>query len=502
MRKIVIILLILAIGASTILNVQLLFSQSIRLDESQSIWVATKSVLEILRISGQDVQVPLYSLILHFWTQILGTDIVIARLLSLVFYLMTLPFLYWLIKEVSDRKVAILGVILFSLSPFVVWYSHEARTYTLLTLVTTINNLMFIRLVKSRGESSKISYFVASILGLYTHYFFIFLLLSQAFYLFAYFLIRIWKTKISKTRLRSLLYIFIYLGSIIFLAFLPWLVYVYKLGTAAYTQPLIPPPTTYSIVQIYLNFMVGFQNQTIQSVAISLWPLFFAIMLFIFTHKLDIRMRMVDYFVTVSFLPVILVFFLSFYRPIFLPRYLIFIIPTLFTLLAWLLINFGRELKSKLVVATILIMLLSLNFQDRSFATPVKEDYKNVVSTIQSNATPYDVVVVSAPFTSYPIEYYYSGLTRIETTPLWNRYITGPIPPYSENNLATQMNNYTKKYNRIFLVLSYDQGYQQKVVDYMDKNFKLLDKQDFASNINLRIYQLRYDPPVTLIKAR
>ena len=80
------ILITFIILASVAINMHYLFSQSIRLDEAQSIWVSTKSVSEIVKISAQDVNVPLYSLLLHFWMQIFGTEIVIDRFLSLLFF--------------------------------------------------------------------------------------------------------------------------------------------------------------------------------------------------------------------------------------------------------------------------------------------------------------------------------------------------------------------------------------------------------------------------------
>src|SRR5438034_1143866 len=101
-----------------------LFSQSIRLDESQSIWVSTKPVISILSIDAQDVLVPLYSIILHFWLQVFGTSIVAARILSLIFLIAAIPILYLLYKEASNEKIALVSTFAFSLSPFVIWYGN------------------------------------------------------------------------------------------------------------------------------------------------------------------------------------------------------------------------------------------------------------------------------------------------------------------------------------------------------------------------------------------
>lgn len=485
MSKIFHYLFLIAIAASVIINVIHLFSQSIRLDESQSIWVATKSVAAILHISAQDVQTPLYPVLLHFWMQLFGAEIVMARLLSLVFFVLTLPVLYVLIREVSNKETAFLGVILFSLSPFLIWYSNEARTYTLLSFLTTANHVFFLRLYQSRGQKSKFLYFLFSILGLYTHYFFGFILLTQ--FLFVAF-------KVARRKIKmhfSLTFMLVF--SFIVLTFLPWLYYVYKLGLAANTQPLIPAPTSFSLIQVYLNFVLGFQNQLVQSLTVSLWPLFLMILFFIFTRKLRLSLLRIDYFLAVSFLPVLLVFLVSFYKPIFLSRYLVIVVPSLFTVFAWLLMNFGKRILSSVSIALLLLMIMSLNFQNSIQSNPVKEDYRQVVDILSAQVTPRDVVAVTAPFTVYPIEYYYKGLARIDTIPQWNRFTQGPIPPFSREDFERQLTEYQDIYYRLYLVLSYDQGYQNDLVDYLDHHYHLVSKNSYPANVELRVYQLRYD---------
>lgn len=487
-----------SVVTSVALNLYYLFSQSIRLDEAQSIWVSTKSVMEILKIDGQDVQTPLYTLLLHFWMQVLGTDIVVARLMSLIFFLLTLPFLFRLLREVINREVALLGVALFALSPFVLWYSQEARTYTLITMLAAANNLFFLRMLKTRGRSNNLFYLISSLLGLYSHYFFVFLLLSQAIYVLAFILKRVSKKRKPATLHWHFFWGYVVTGMTILMLFLPWVAFVYRLGLAANTQPMIPTATSYNLIQIYLNFIFGFQNQNLQSLAVSVWPLFLMVLFFIFTRKFAVKLLHIDYFVTVSFLPVVIVYLVSFYKPIFLPRYLIFVTPTLFVLLAWLLVNFGKKVMSGLSTGMVMAMMVSMNFQSKSTITLVKEDYRNVVNRVEKEITPQDIVATSAPFTTYPLEYYYKGLARIDTIPHWNRYVVGSISKFTPELLQKQIEDYSKTYNRIFLILSYDQGYQGKIVDYMDHHYQLLENEVFPADINLRVYQLRYDTQLQL----
>jgi uncharacterized membrane protein len=495
------------------MNLYFLFGGSIRLDESQSIWVATKSIPNLLYISGQDVQVPLYSLILHFWLQFLGVEIVVARLLSLIFFVIGLFVFYKLIKEHSTETVALVGIAVYSLSPFMLWYSGEARTYSLLILVTIANHLYFLRTKRTNSAKGSLGYFFTTFVGVYTHYFFIFLLLTQTVYVVGMFFRDAWSEKKDKSTTvfvgeflnsrKSNFYKSFFLSLVVASSlFSFWLVYVYRLGFAAYTQPLLSTPGTFNLIQVFVNFIFGFQNINLQSLTVSLWPLIVAVLFLIFTGKVRIRLTNSDYFLISTFLPVILIFMVSYIRPIFLPRYLIFTTPTLFIILAWTIVNYSRQYFWGITIFVLSLLFFLMALQFSSFNTPVREDYQAAVNYLNTNTTASDIVVVSAPFTVYPIEYYYNGLARIDTLPQWNRYEQGPIPVYTDTDMINQIENYKKTYLRMFVVLSYNQGYEEKIEYYLDNNFEELDETDFASDITVRVLRLRYDVPVTKPSAK
>ena len=69
----------------------LLLSQSLRLDESQSLWQVSHTAMGTLKIVAADVHVPLYHLLLHYWIVFFGSSIFQVRLLSLFFYLLSIP---------------------------------------------------------------------------------------------------------------------------------------------------------------------------------------------------------------------------------------------------------------------------------------------------------------------------------------------------------------------------------------------------------------------------
>ena len=478
-------LYLLVIVIALLVSVVTLSVQSIRLDESQSIWVATKSFEQIFQLDAQDVLVPFYEVLLHVWMQFFGSSVLAARSLSFLFFLITLPVLYKLARETSNQRVAIITITLFSLSPFIMWYSSEARMYSLFAFVTTLNHLFFVRMCRSEGKGSKVGYLITTILGLYTHYFFIFLLATQFFYL-------VWRIVTKQPRSTYVMLVFFIIMVLAGLCFAPWFLYFLSMGAASNSQPLIPPPTSYNVFQAFINFLFGFQSNSIQSMLVALWPIFVLTFFFIFTKREEKAGESINYFAFATFLPVILIFLGSYLRPIFLTRYLILITPTLFILIAWIFSGYYKQGSRIVFGGLFLVMFGLLVYQNISTTTPLKEDYAGVSQYLESTASPTDIILVSAPFTVYPVEYTYQGNTKIATIPLWDRFSQGAIPTYSHSKLVSQITSYQSLYSNVFLVLSYNQGYESDIEKYMDTHYKRLTLKEFSPGLAVREYQLRY----------
>ena len=112
---------------------------------------------------------------------------------------------------------------------------------------------------------------------------------------------------------------------------------------------------------------------------------------------------------------------------------------------------------------------------------------------LNKQVRPSDIVAISAPFTVYPIDYYYRGTAKIDTIPQWDRFNRGAIPSFSKADLIKQLNSYKNTYDRMFVVLSYNQGYEDETKDYLDHNFERLKLIRYSPGLELRVYKLRYN---------
>jgi mannosyltransferase len=493
-------ILFLIAGLCLSINWITLWTQSIRLDEAQSIWVSTKSIPTIIKLISEDVHVPLYSILLHFWLQFFGNSILAARSLSLLFFVATIFPLYLTMKEATSKQLALISILMFSFSPFIAWYSNEARMYTLFTFAISLVHLFFLRFVRSGGTQSKKALVVSMIIGMYTHYFFLLILFIQGLYLLTLTYVD-WshshETSLLKTFFKRDNLLFSYLGLLFFsgLFFLPWVIYVISGGSASNTQPLIAPPTSYNIFQTFVNFIFGFQSLSTQSDLVPIWPLSVLILFFVFTKKKSLEIRNFLYFILATFLPIVMVFLLSYIKPIFLSRYLILVTPTLYFMIAALFLHYSKKVAYSLVIAFVLVSASLLLYQNLSGTTPVKENYVGAAAYLSKYAQADDVIVLSAPFTIYPFEYSYAGAARLTTAPEWDRYVTGSIPPFSQSTFEKQIATFKKQYAHAYFVLSYDQGYEKTMKQYLDTHLQRVSLKKFSEDVEVREYVLRYDVP-------
>jgi hypothetical protein len=267
---------------------------------------------------------------------------------------------------------------------------------------------------------------------------------------------------------------------------------VISLGDITESTPLIPAPNTFNIFQTFAFFLFGFQSSLAQGLIVALWPMLLLLLFLIFTHRKKFQTNHLGYFELITFFPILLFFVASFVRPVFLARYLIFTVPTLFFLVANVLLVFSPRVSKVLISVFMFLIIGFLLYQNLSPSTPVKENYRGVSQFLNTQVAPSDIIAVSSPFTVYPIEYNYYGSARIDTIPEWDRFTEGGIPPFSIAEFEAQFQNYQKVYNRVFVILSYDQGYESEIRNYLDTHFEMLGKQTFSPGLEIRVYKLRY----------
>jgi mannosyltransferase len=477
------IVLALLVAFAAILSFTIFLDQSLRLDEAQSLFQTSHSLSAMYEIVGKDVHVPMYHTLLRGWTVLFGNDVAVARTLSLLFFLASIPAIYLLGKVSYGVKAGMYAATLLAISPLMNWYGNEIRMYSLFVLLTILSQYLFLRIMKGATDEAWLLFFLVSVFGIYTHYFyFLILLTNTVFFLFN-------QNLFPAKTFKKMLVVF----GALFCMFLPWLANVYNVGGPASSVPNLQAPTSVNVFNTFSNFLFGFQVDHLNTVLLSLWPI--TVFLGFLALRTNKKVSPVTVFFLLSFLlPNVIAFLISStLSPVYLTRYLIFTMPAMYMLLIWLFSTYPDYLARICRWLLVIIMLVSLAIEAFSAHTPVKEDYREAAAYLHENALSSDVVVVSAPFTIYPMLYYYRGSSSMTTLPIWDQTANGPIPPYSEGQIEADLEKIRANHRFLWLLMSYDQGYEEDLRIYMDTHLERLDVREFSPGLTLYVYKLRYD---------
>ncbi len=126
---------------------------------------------------------PLYYALAWAWTQLTGTGEFALRSVSALAGVATVPVAYLLGFELRGRRAGIAAAALVAVNPMLLWYSQEARGYALVSLLTAVTTLYFVRALDSGRRRDFTGWGIASALALATHYFAIFPIALEAAWL-------------------------------------------------------------------------------------------------------------------------------------------------------------------------------------------------------------------------------------------------------------------------------------------------------------------------------
>jgi mannosyltransferase len=137
----------------------------------------------VIRYYRADNHPPFFFLLLGVWIKIFGSGTTAARMLPVVISLATLPVLYLLARRIfQDETTGLIAAALSASSAYLVFFSQEVRMYPLVMLLSCLSCLFFLDMLEKGTPAASAAFAAVSALGLYTHYYYVFLLLFQAAY--------------------------------------------------------------------------------------------------------------------------------------------------------------------------------------------------------------------------------------------------------------------------------------------------------------------------------
>ena len=123
------------------------------------------TVWELLK---QDLHVPLYFIILHFWTKIFGQSDVSMHLCTIFVSIPLIPLSYYLMKNLFNKTTGYFAAIMFAINTFCIYYSTEVRFYGLVFVLALLSAFYFVKMLENLDKKYIIGFIISHSLLLYT----------------------------------------------------------------------------------------------------------------------------------------------------------------------------------------------------------------------------------------------------------------------------------------------------------------------------------------------
>jgi hypothetical protein len=367
-------------------------------DEPFSVYISQADIPLLISCLATGNNPPLFEIILHYWIECFGISEFSVRVPSLIFSCITVLFLYKLGKKNFNIRIAIYGCLFFVFSNYQITYAHEARVYSLIGMLTAMSMYYFLEIAKSEhktGWFAKIALLITNILLIYAHYFGFFVLLIQ------------FLAVLSGKQVRSKHIRFWFWGVVILvLAYLPNMLILFNrfASSIGVGGTWLTPPK--GVTELY-NMLWKFTNApVVTALTIILLTSAFIKYVVLLVQKNRITKSFQSQFIAGWFLlPFLGMYIISYWTPIFLDRYLMFV-SVGFCLFLALVTDFLVKHRFWKYVTPIIFCMLFIITSKPNFSN--KRNVREVVKIMREFQGNKGTLVLFCPHTfSLNIAYYY-----------------------------------------------------------------------------------------------
>ncbi len=190
----------------------------------------------------------LYHSLISLVTSLFGVSSFVMRFPSAFFNSIVIFIIYrFALKLFNNKNIALISSLIFAFSPFQIWYSQEARNYSLFLLLSILSSINLYSYIMQGSKKSFLFYVLFSVAGMFTHPFCILLQVIQSFYF-------LFSTKSKKRAVFSMLHF------ALFVPFLGGFIGQFHFLNNGFW---IPKPNLFSLVISATNFLIGYNGVNI-----------------------------------------------------------------------------------------------------------------------------------------------------------------------------------------------------------------------------------------------
>jgi len=369
---------------------------SLWLDEASTLTFAVKSIPDIWQATtGGEFNPPLFYWIEHLMLTF-GNSEVVLRFIPALLGILTIPLIYLAGKEFMDRNTGIIAAAAFAFSPFLLFYSQEARAYAMMLFFVTFAMVFYFRALKSNDLTDWALFGVLSALAFWTHFYAVVTIGALVLYAFYELYPKI------KSDIKSVQPLAVSCG-IIALICLPLIIVTIQLF---FRRTASAPTFGIQGPEIILATFSQISGSEIVMVLFLLLFIAGIVQAFLLDRNKGI------FLVTVTVLTFVISNFLSYRMPM-QPRYLICLSIIFFIAIAISYRFLYTLTESPGAVYGFIAFLVVLNAPTLIgyYSGYTKDDWRGFSEGLQKQTQPGDLVAVIPGYISQPFDYYYSNAT-------------------------------------------------------------------------------------------
>lgn len=365
--------------------------ESIWLDEAITVRQSVMDMETSIGLLKEDTHFPLYGIMINIWVHLFGASETAIRVPSLIFDLISIYAVYLIGRKLFSQKTGMVAAVLLAFSTTSIYYSQEARLYTLFLFLTLASFYFYIRLLDKITAIDSIFYLLFSVLMIYTHIFSALTILMQSAWFF--YIHRGDFIKIS---------VWLLLLASEFILFLPWFFIMVNQILHNQLRNWIPAPNLYFFMKTFIDLAGGI----IQFIILVL--LIYIILKNKKKYTIDEKEReIIIMLVLFIMIPILLVLLFSiFFIHLFYPKYFFYLSGYMILLLAYAVTKFAKERKMFIRVLSIIIICSALSAAVQ-YSIADKPDWRSTSAFLLENAKPGDQVFIYPYYYAEPFTYYF-----------------------------------------------------------------------------------------------
>jgi hypothetical protein len=384
--------------------------------DAQSLW---RDEVDVIRLAGESTSQwaqqlgragfngPLYHLVMQGWLSLAGESEFALRYLSLCFGVLAIPLVYRAGKRLVGRQAAVMAAALVAISPYLVWYSQDAKMYTTVTALTLLGMVCLLEALATGQLRWWAGFLLFASLSLYVH---ILSVLMIPVYAAAFLVARPlpqgqWRRGLIAFGLLTLPYLPLAIWQ------LPLMLDTYDTG-----HPFYPINQVLSLLfNLYARglAMVGSWVVVAGFVFAMLGGLFLSVRKEPGRGTTGYRpsvpggSRWRLFLLIWLLLPILLVYLISLRAPVFEPRYLIYLTPAFYLLTGLGIVALSRLFWVAAGLALCIVLSFNLLGVWVQTTTPIKSDFRAAAGYVMTHRQNNAPIMFQMPYVRDTFDYYF-----------------------------------------------------------------------------------------------